>query len=74
MMSEMKGESKGSQPSQLVPWRWPLSVATLAVAVWFVYEVLGPGDAGAMKKQSFGLLLIVGTLAVLGWVMGSPKK
>lgn len=74
-MHETREEGRKKDRSALVPWRWPLSIATLAVLVWFAYEILGGAGDGGMRKQSFGLLLLVGVFALLAWTMGSgPKK
>jgi hypothetical protein len=74
-MSETKEQGGTAPRSQLGPWRWPLSIASLAAMAWFVYEVLFAADGGGMKKQSFGLLLVLGTITALAWVMGSePEK
>lgn len=67
-------EGKPQQESQLVPWRWPLTVGALGALLWFAYEVITSSGHGGGMKQSFGLMLILGVLAALAWAMSQRPR
>ncbi len=67
-------EGKPQQESQLVPWRWPLTLGALGALAWFAYEVVMRSSHGDGMKQSFGLMLILGVPAALAWAMSQRSR